>query len=268
MFEDYLERWALQPAGQAIVTPGSRLLPVLHNGQPAMLKIADCAEELAGAKLMVWWNGRGAARVLQHDDHAMLLEYATGKASLTQWARRNRDDRASATICETLARLHQPRDNPPEGLLSLDIWFRDLTTPEVAHGGILAYCADTARSLLDSEQDIVVLHGDAHHGNILDFGTRGWLAIDPKFLKGERTFDYANIFPNPDAAVALEPGRLARQARLVSEFAGLDHQRLLRWIVAWAGLSAIWYQQDGMIARTPLAVARLAAAELNDSPDE
>lgn len=266
MFEDYLERWALTPAGQAIVTSGSRLLPVMHDGHGAMLKIADSAEEQAGAKLMVWWNGEGAARVLQHDGHALLLEYATGKESLAQWSRRNRDDRASATICETLARLHTPRDNPPEGLLGLDIWFRDLIAPAEAHEGILAYCADTARSLLDSAQDIVVLHGDAHHGNILDFGARGWLAIDPKFLKGERTFDYANLFPNPDAEVALAPGRLAHQARLVAEFAELDHERLLRWIVAWAGLSAVWYQQDGMVPRTPLAVARLAALELNDSP--
>jgi streptomycin 6-kinase len=67
-----------------------------------------------------------------------------------------------------------------------------------------------ANVLLSSPQDEVVLHGDLHHGNILDFGTRGWLAIDPKGLLGERGFDYANIFTNPDLAeptrpVAIEP---------------------------------------------------------------
>lgn len=33
---------------------------------------------------------------------------------------------------------------------------------------------------------MVTLHGDLHHGNVLDFGASGWLAIDPKGLKGER----------------------------------------------------------------------------------
>jgi streptomycin 6-kinase len=69
-----------------------------------------------------------------------------------------------------------------------------------------------ADKLLDDPRDIVALHGDIHHGNILDFGERGWLAIDPKGLIGERGFDYANNFCNPDAAIATRPGRLVGQA--------------------------------------------------------
>jgi hypothetical protein len=46
-------------------------------------------------------------------------------------------------------------------------------------------------------RDVVVLHGDMHHENILKFSSRGWLAIDPKGLVGERGFDYANIFCKP-----------------------------------------------------------------------
>ena len=33
-----------------------------------MLKIAVDPEEKCGAGLVVWWNGIGAARVLEHDD--------------------------------------------------------------------------------------------------------------------------------------------------------------------------------------------------------
>ena len=65
-----------------------------------------------------------------------------------------------------------------------------------------------------------VLHGDIHHDNILDFGKRGWLAIDPKRLQGERGFDYANLFCNPDLAdpsrpIAASPGRFARRLEIV-----------------------------------------------------
>jgi streptomycin 6-kinase len=132
------------------------------------------------------------------------------------------------------------------------------------HGGILADCAATARELLASEREVAVLHGDIHHGNILDFGPRGWLAIDPKGLIGERGFDYANLFCNPDAAVALAPGRLAREVDVVAEAAGLERQRLLQWIMAYAGLSVAWFLEDGEWeqAKTPLAVAELAASEL------
>ena len=43
---------------------------------------------------------------------------------------------------------------------------------------------DRQRTLLTLERDVVPLHGDIDHGHILDFGPRGWLAIDPKRLIG------------------------------------------------------------------------------------
>lgn len=50
---------------------------------------------------------------------------------------------------------------------------------------------------------------------ILDFESHGWLAIDPKGLFGERAFDFANIFCNPDHTVAAAPGRLQQQVDLI-----------------------------------------------------
>ncbi|WP_430515673.1 aminoglycoside phosphotransferase family protein, partial [Inquilinus limosus] len=47
------------------------------------------------------------------------------------------------------------------------------------YGGIVARAAAIARDLLAERREIVTLHGDLHHDNVLDFGPRGWLAIDP-----------------------------------------------------------------------------------------
>ncbi|HSH64021.1 MAG TPA: aminoglycoside phosphotransferase family protein, partial [Methyloceanibacter sp.] len=103
MFEPYLSRWELVPDGEAIVAHSSRLLPVLYRGEKTMLKIAVEAEEKRGGLLMLWWDGDDAARVLEHEDDALLLERATGTRSLEAMARDGRDDEASRIICAVAA---------------------------------------------------------------------------------------------------------------------------------------------------------------------
>ena len=166
------------------------------------------------------------------------------------------------------ARLHAPRPKPLPELVPLAHWFRELESAAASQGGILVRCAATVRSLLAEPREVAVLHGDLHHGNVLDFGARGWLAIDPKRLVGERGFDFANIFTNPDLddptrPVATKPDRFARRLEVVTEGASLERERLLRWILAWTGLSAAWFLGDGDSAAIDLRVAELAAAELD-----
>jgi streptomycin 6-kinase len=268
VFEPYLLRWGLVPDGDPITTRAARLLPVTRSGEPAMLKLSVEEDERSGGVLMAWWDGAGAARVLAHDGDALLLERATGAASLAEMARSGQDDEACRVLCAVAARLHAPRAKPWPELTPLAHWFRELEPAAETHGGILARCAEAARALLAEPREIGVLHGDLHYDNVLDFGARGWLAIDPKRLVGERGFDFANIFTNPDLAdptrpVATDPGRFVRRVGIVAEAARLERQRLLLWVLAWAGLSAAWLLGDGDPARIDLLVAELAAAELD-----
>ena len=268
MFEPHLLRWGLVPDGDPITTSAARLLPVVRSGEPAMLKLAFEEHERSGGVLMEWWDGEGAARVLARDGGALLLERATGPASLAEMARSGQDDEACRVLCAVAARLHAPRAKPWPELIPLARWFRELEPAAAAHGGILARCAGAARALLAELRGAVALHGDLHHDNVLDFGARGWLAIDPKGLAGERGFDFANVFTNPDLAdptrpVATVPGRFARRVGVVAEAAGLERERLLLWVLAWSGLSAAWFLGDGDPARIDLRVAELAAAELD-----
>lgn len=228
-----------------------------------MLKIAVHAEERAGNRLMVWWEGHGAARVFEYDDRALLMERATGQRSLCDLARGGGDDMASRILCDSIAALHAQTAAPPPDLVPLSRWFAGLEHAATTRNGILTKAYETSRDLLNGQRDVVALHGDIHHGNVLDFGKQGWRAIDPKGLIGDRCFDYANIFCNPDHATATAPGRLASQVAVVTNAAGLDRTRLLRWILAWAGLSAAWLLADGRSADTPLAVAAIAARELS-----
>ncbi|MFM0240896.1 aminoglycoside phosphotransferase family protein [Paraburkholderia phytofirmans] len=265
MFTEYIVRWDLQQDGAPIRTHSSRLLPVRRHGIPAMLKVAQEPEEKFGARLMLWWDGEGAARVLAHDADALLLERAQSSHALADLARTgdsDADDRATDILCATAAQLHAPRSKPPPALIDLPRWFASLWPAAQEYGGWLHDSAAVAQALLAAPQDPVVLHGDIHHGNVLDFGSRGWLAIDPKGLYGERGFDYANIFCNPDEASALRPGWFERRVERVARTAGLDRRRLLQWILAWSGLSAAWILETGEAPDIDMEIGRLAAEAL------
>lgn len=266
MFDPYLDRWSLTPDGDPIITHSSHLLPVLWQRKPAMLKVAVDIDEKFGSQVLRWWDGKGAAHVYEHDDDAALIERATGPRSLLVMATQGEDDEASRIICRTAARLHAPKAKAlPPDLVPLDRWFRDLEPAAGKHGGRLAACAEVAWRLLADQQDLTVLHGDIHHENILDFGSRGWLAIDPKRVHGERGFDFANTFCNPELSTVTKPGRLQRQLPIVCAEAGFEPKRLLQWIIAYAGLSAAWFLSDGDTknANSDLTVAEIAFNELN-----
>jgi streptomycin 6-kinase len=181
MFESYLDRWRLTADGDAITTHSSHLLPVLWNSRPAMLKIANDEAERAGGAVMQWWDGIGAAKVYACDADAVVLERAEGSRSLLAMAMNGEDDAASRIICDTVARLHAPRNKPLPDLIPLSRWFRELAPTARTYGDTLVDCSVIAEALLADPRDNVVLHGDIHHRNILDFqelrSTAGWRSI-------------------------------------------------------------------------------------------
>ncbi len=268
MLETYLERWNLKADGKSIQTPRALLLPVRRGDDAAMLKIATEPEEQFGGRLLEWWGGEGAARVLAREGPAILIERAEGTRSLSEYARTGRDAEAAEIICDVIAKLHTPRKKPLPELVPLAAWFQDLEPGAVKYGGLLHRSCVAARQLLNSPREVVVLHGDIHHDNVLDFGERGWLAIDPKRLRGERGFDYANIFTNPDIAgtdipVATLPERFSERLDIVLQKSGLERERLLQWIVAWTGLSAVWMIADNHSPEVDFRIAKLAIAALD-----
>jgi streptomycin 6-kinase len=265
IFGAWMNRWSLVPDGAPIITPGSRLLPVRLNDTPTMLKVALDTDEKYGNRLMTWWDGDGAAQVLAHHEDGLLMERAMGRRSLMHMAIHGEDDEASRILCSALARLHVPRATPPPPLVELGPWFASLRIAAAQHGGLYALSLQTAEALLADPQDVVVLHGDMHHDNVLDFDSRGWLAIDPKRVRGERGFDYANLICNPDLPTAVDPQRFRRQLAVIVEAAGLDRRRLLQWVLAFAGLSAAWFLEDDALeqASGQLKVAQIEASMLD-----
>lgn len=248
---EWLHRWHLSIDGAVFQTATSTLAPAqTATGEPVMLKLSHHEEERRGSALLAAWAGRGAPRVLEHEGDAMLMERATGPRSLAHLSVSGSDAAATDVLCTTAAVLHaasvEVLTSPaPPQLVPLRTWFRELFAHADDLSALHRRGADLALALLDDERDVAALHGDVHHGNVLDFGERGWLAIDPKGLLGERAFDYCNLFCNPSPAFALEPGRLEARLATVTDAAGLESRRLARWLVAWCALSSAWHTLDG-----------------------
>ncbi|MET0294074.1 MAG: aminoglycoside phosphotransferase family protein [Phenylobacterium sp.] len=260
-FEPWLARWGLAPDGTAFDSLAGALLPVRRGETPAMLKLFTAEEEKRGAALMAWWDGEGAVKVLERADEALLMERAVGSLSLEAMVRGGEDEAAIAVLAQTALKLHEPRDaDPPGNLVPLPRWFRELAVAANRHGGPYALSASLAQELLECPQDIVVLHGDIHHGNVLHDAHRGWLAIDPKGVIGERGYDYANMLCNPDSAAAI--ANLPRRLEIVCETAHLDPERQLMWLVAYLGLSAAWTLSSNGDPWQALAIHEAAVEEL------
>jgi streptomycin 6-kinase len=258
----YLRAWNLSCPVNIASTPTSEVYRVQSPSGPAVLKVLTPKgpEEQKGACALEYFQGIGAVRLIRFDKGAHLLEDA-GEENLAYLVSQNRDEEATRIAADVLDRLHQTRTNvPPTDLWPLEQWFHALffrvgqkECPEDFRDA-----ASIAKELLANPNRIGVLHGDIHHENILLSPSRGWLAIDPKGLWGEATFDAANLFYNPmHSAIRKDKGRIETTARILSERLGLKYERILRFAFVYGYLSAAWTVEDGLGDPTPtLEIAR------------
>ena len=253
-FGRWLRRWDLVADGSPLSTHSSELLPVIRQGAPAMLKVAKIEEEARGAQQLAWWAGVGAAHVFAVDSDAVLLERALDSRSLVEMARHGSDSKATSIILRVASELHRPIQVAPPELVPLEEWFRSLRLA-APHRPELQVAASTAEWLLASSTEVIPLHGDLHHWNVLDFAGE-WRAIDPKGLIGERTFDLVHLLRNPDGDVASGTRRLEQRIAQVAREAKVDRVRLLQWLMAFAGLSAAWSIEDGEEPVNDMAMLR------------
>jgi streptomycin 6-kinase len=233
--------------------------------EPGVLKILSkigAKDERGAADALRWFGGHGAVELLRHDNGAMLLELAEG-GSLASVVESGRDDEATKIIADLLNKLHFANSSePPKNLIPLLRRFRSLLEDGSARqvDPIIARGAAVARELLHNEVRQHVLHGDIHHDNIRWHSRRGWLAIDPKGVLGERVYDAANALCNPHSLPELvhSRDRLLRQAEIMASGLGVDQARLLAYTFAHACLSACWSVEDGQDPSHSLVMARIA----------
>jgi streptomycin 6-kinase len=226
----------------SLVANGHRL------GEPVVLKVIRAAgDEWHAGAILEAFGGRGVVRVLEHTDGAVLMERAMPGTSLA--AAIHDDDEATVIIADVIGRMSPaPPPAAAQPVAGLAASFdRYLSSSSRAISEALVRQAQhTYLALCESQGPTQLLHGDLHHGNILLDHHRGWLAIDPKGLVGERAYEVGAPLRNPVSRpeCSLAPGATERRARQLSGSLGLDCERVLGWTFAQAVLAALWELED------------------------
>jgi streptomycin 6-kinase len=203
------------------------------DGREAVLKV-ECPGHPNpwAAEGLRHWAGRGAVRLLDADEatQSLLLERCVPGT--------NGDDLDVATgvevVASVLAELHAvdpPAAGEFEPLAALAdrareaMWDRYERFERPVDRGVVAQADELFSSLASSSSDAVLLHGDLGPGNVV-LSARGWLAIDPYPVVGDRAFDVGHDLSRCDLQDAgVHVARFADRL-------GIDAGRIAAWTFA------------------------------------
>jgi len=263
---EYTQRWSLilrphfEPLSYNFVAPVTR-----QDGSEALLKLGvpnpELTSEIAALRI---FNGRGAAHLLKADagGGAMLLEFVKPGTPLLEVT----DDKKATEIAaltmlqlwrpisdtEDLVKQFEPvKGQSTQDFVTIERWasgiqrlrkkYNDGTGHFPKH--LIEQAETLFAELIASSDHKVVLHGDLHHWNILAAQRQPWLAIDPKGVVGDPSFDVAAWMKNPIGSLPHWPNLksvLARRLDQFKEILEFDRERLLKWSLAQSVLSAWW----------------------------
>ncbi|MCU1369700.1 MAG: hypothetical protein JWO77_894 [Ilumatobacteraceae bacterium] len=228
------DRWGLQVGAPYDGSSVSWAAPAVQDGRDVAIKVQwphpECEHEAAALGA---WDGHGAIRLLAHDPtrHALLLERCTPGARLAG----RTDVDAVAVVADLLPQLWVPAGAPFRSLAEeaagwrSTLWARWAEAGEPCERRLVEAADEALRDLPGTQGDPVLLHQDLHGDNILE-SQRGWLAIDPKPLVGERELGISPAVR--DCQLGHSPAAVrGRFDRLCTEL-GLDRDRALGWTVA------------------------------------
>ncbi len=203
------------------------------DGSHAALKV-ECPGHRNpwAAKGLQHWAGRGAARLFDSDEasQVLLLERCVPGT--------NGGDLDVATgneiVASVLAELHAVEPPAADEFEPLAMlvgrfretmwdWFDRFERP--VNRGVVAQADELFTSLTSSSTDTVLLHGDLGPGNVL-LSERGWLAVDPYPVLGDRAFDVGHSLSRCDLRDARE------QVALFADRLELDARRIAGWTFA------------------------------------
>lgn len=274
--EAYARRWKIEFTSQKIETPSSTLVfgGLKENRLPVVLKLfKPRSDELNSWRWLDYHAGQGAARLLAHDDDALLLEQISPGSELVEMVRAGRDEDATRQIGRIIERLcgeSKAGRAIPEGFKTVEELGNafERNSRALLTSKIPAELLDQARHLYgefcETQGPRRLLHGDLHHYNVLLDARQGWQVIDPKGVVGEMAYETGAMLRNPIEMPGLytDPLVLKNRVAILCRVLGLTEQRVLGWCFSQAVLSAVWFIEDMGSAAEIGPTLRLAETSL------
>lgn len=211
------------------------------DGSSAVLKVGipSAHSDLPGPEL---YAGGAMVRLFARDVslRAELLERCEPGIPAGELPATEADD----VVAGLLPRLWQPCESAPGVPLLADHVQHNnarLREQAVRHDEpAFAVAADLQDELISGARQDWLLHGDFHAPNVL-LSSRGWLAIDPQPMVGDRCYDLAFWL-----LYRTETDQAAR-ATALSQRLGLDPGRTLGWLAAKSLNYCAWLRERGSV---------------------
>lgn len=262
-------RWSLeldQPfenLSYNLVIPGQ-----MSDGTEIVLKLGvPCPELTTEAAALTLFDGAGAARLLDHDAPRgiLLMERVTPGTSLFKLQEGREAARTAAMLMRRLWQHNPPAEH---SFPSLTIWFGAFARLRHRFDGgsgpfpaeLISKAEDTFAELNATSDNHIILHGDLHHANILCSEKRGWVAIDPKGIAGDRGYEVGPFMLNKLPGNSPESETLEildERLSIFSDELQISHERLTRWAFCHAVLSAVWDFEEGAEWGDTIRLARM-----------
>ncbi|MCL4541657.1 MAG: aminoglycoside phosphotransferase family protein [Chloroflexi bacterium] len=226
--------------------------PAHRADQTFVVKIFFPTEEFANERAtLLHYHGEGAIQLVcsDADCQALLLERVIpGTSAVTV---------TEAQAVEAFLTVAPKLWHPPAGTYrypTVGDWGTGLDQflERAAHEPcnlplpLIIAARDTFQQLIASTSQVVVLHGDLHHGNIARSQRDFWLAIDPKGVLGDPAYECGAFLRNP-SRISRVPDfkqRLAWRVEQLSTRLHLPQQRIWQWAFAQAVLSQWWEVEE------------------------
>ncbi|WP_020620753.1 aminoglycoside phosphotransferase family protein [Paenibacillus daejeonensis] len=242
-----------------------------RENRPIVLKLsfekAALAQEM---RTLTAFAGRGAVEVIEWNDQlgAAVLERALPGTPLSATL----DDReATEVFCEVFRRLHRQPVAEVADFQTMREWFRALARYRTHFGSAgplpehwIVRAEETLEDLLITTNEVVLLHGDLHHENMLQCGDHDWAVIDPKGIVGDIYFEVLQYLLNYVDRGGDCDTVLSRRVAIISERLSLDPKRIAQWGIARGVLDACWAVEDGADWKGGIEITERFAKLLDD----
>lgn len=217
-----------------------------QNERPIVLKIASDSAGLTRetAALKALW-GYGAVKVITQGKGFLIMERAVQGTSLEAYFPEKEQD--SVKILGTVIdHLHQAPLPSNHSFPHIRDWLKVLDQEWAIPPQDLLKARSLRDKLLDTADKTVLLHGDLHHGNIVQKGHE-WKVIDPKGVVGDPTYEVCAFIRNPIPDLLAVPhpeSIITDRVRTFANLLGLSCTRIKDWFYVQAVLGWVWQLDD------------------------